>query len=67
MSFSTLRDEVETGMKFYRLAEPRAARRQSVRLIKAKAWMNDRGINATAIGSKFEYKVATGAVLGVQK
>lgn len=40
--------------------------RQSDRLIQAKSYLRERGIDAMQIGSKFHYERATGSVLRPQ-
>lgn len=40
------------------LATRRAARKQAFRLIRAKQYLNHRGINAVAINSEFKYQSA---------
>lgn len=54
---------VASAATHFRLATRRTARRQALRLLKAKQYMVERGIVATDADSKFEYSRSTGSVL----
>jgi hypothetical protein len=41
--------------RYWPLATEKQARRQAVRLIRAKRYLKSRGISAHEVGSKFEY------------
>lgn len=43
---------------YWPLAAHRQARRQSASLIRAKRYLQERGISAHSVGSKFEYSQA---------
>ena len=60
MSFQTRREDIQRASKYYPNTTPSVARKLAVRLLKAKAYMRQRGIDAVEVGSKFEYK--TGGV-----
>jgi len=49
--------------RHFPLAPPATARRQGVKLALAKRYLEQHGIDAVRVGSKFEYKAATGSVL----
>ena len=44
---------IQAAAQHYRLLEPRIARRQAKKLIRAKAWLGDKA--AAVPGSKFQY------------
>lgn len=51
------------AMKFPLLTSEAAKRRQAKKLIKARNYLETRGIYAVMPGNKFDYKLATGSVL----
>ena len=48
---------------FFPNAPRRTAKRQAVKLIKAKRYLAEKGIYCIVNGNRFEYKAATGSVL----
>ena len=66
MNTSEIRESIKSNAAHFRLTEPRIARRQAKNLIRAKAWLSSNELCAVAIGSKFNYQPATGAVLRAQ-
>jgi hypothetical protein len=50
-----MKNTIYTLSRYWPLATNRQARRQAVRLVRAKRYLQDRGIAAHAVGSKFEY------------
>ncbi len=63
---STLRQQLRNSAAYFSLASSRIARRQAARLIRAKHYLQQRGIDALEVGSKFHYERATGSVLRAQ-
>jgi len=61
---STIRQQINHTANFFSEAGDCIARRQAVRLLWAKRYIKRRGIDALAVGSKFQYSRATGAILG---
>lgn len=57
----------DLAKKYFPYADDETAAKQLASLERAKIWMDEQGVAAVGVGSKFEYKVATGAVLGAQK
>ena len=57
---NNLRAMLETTMKHFQMAEPRIARRQGAKLIRAKAYLNERGIAAADPNSTLVYTKAIG-------
>jgi len=58
--------QIRHARSYFSWASPRTATRQAARLIRAKHYLQTRGIDALAVGSKFQYSRATGSVLGQQ-
>ena len=54
---------IKRAARHFPLADRRTAIRQGLRLIDAKRYLTWRGIEAIAVGSKFEYNRSTGSVL----
>lgn len=57
---TNLREMLKTSMKHFQMAEPRIARRQGAKLIRAKAYLDERGIAASDPQSKLVYTKALG-------
>lgn len=55
---TTLAHAVAMLARHWPLTSDHAARRQAVRLIRARRYLRERGIEAHAIGSKFAYRSA---------
>lgn len=54
---------VALAARHYPLAERAAARRQAIRLIRAKRYLRSRNIDASQPGNDFKYVPATGSIL----
>lgn len=59
----TLKQALTLAARAFPMADPKVARKQGVKLLRAKHYLHDRGICAVTIGNKFEYSRATGSVL----
>lgn len=57
---NNLRAMLETTMKHFQMAEPKVARRQGAKLIRAKSYLAERGIAASDPDSKLVYTKALG-------
>ncbi len=58
-----IRSELIKAAAHFPLLPCRVARRQAKRLLRARAYLERRGILACALGSQFQYCRATGSVL----
>jgi hypothetical protein len=57
---NNLREILETTMKHFRMADPKIARRQGAKLIRAKSYLAERGIAAADPNSTLVYTKAIG-------
>lgn len=59
----SLRSDITTEASKFPFLPPRAARRQAKKLIRAKRYLQRRGIQVDAVGSDFKYQPLVGTVL----
>lgn len=54
---------IKSVASYFPLAPRRSAILQAIRLIDARKYLQDRGIEATVLGSEFHYERSTGSIL----
>ena len=59
-----LRNALEHTARYFSLAAPTVARRQAKKVLRARIYLAERGLSATARNSTFQYARATSALLG---
>ena len=55
-------ETVYLPVQYWPLATPRQAKKQAVRLLRAKQYLRERNIEACAINSEFKYSQAPGVL-----